>query len=152
RLLEDQTGGAMPVYQAIWQLTAAERLAEAEQALALALALALAFEDVRRRGSVIGFALASLFHSYLEFARGRVQAAEADAMAARDAADQMDPPWWGAPALAAGLIDFLVEQGRLDEADVFSGGLDGGDSTPQRLLLRSVGWLRLAQSRARLTR
>ena len=104
----------MPVYQAIWQLTAAGHLEMADQALGLAL------EDARRRGSVVGFALASLFHSYLELARGRVApgGVARRGPAALDAASQADVSWWGCPAVVAGLVDVYVEQGRLGEAEL----------------------------------
>ena len=137
----------MPLYQAIWQLTAAERLEPAEEALALALA------DARRRGSVVGFALGSLFHSYLELARGDVPAAEADAAAALDAAHQAWEGWLATPAVVAALLDVHVQQGRLEEAlrllERF--GWDGElpDSVPYRLLLHSRGLLRLGAGRPR---
>ena len=121
----------MPLYQAIWQLTAAEHFEPAEEALALAQ------KDARRRGSVVGFALGSLFHSYLELARGDVPAAEADASAALDAAHQAWEGWLATPAVVAALLDVHVQQGRLEEAlrllERF--GWDGElpDSVPYRL-------------------
>ena len=147
RLHQEQAVDAMPLYQVIWQLTAAERLEPAEEALALALA------DARRRGSVVGFALGSLFHSYLELARGDVPAAEADAAAALDAAHQAWEGWLATPAVVAALLDVHMQQGRLEEGlrllERF--GWDGElpDSVPFRLLLHSRGMLRLGAGRPR---
>jgi DNA-binding CsgD family transcriptional regulator len=141
-LVDEQAPDTMPVYQAIWQLIAAERLDVAEAALDLAL------QDTRRRGSVVGFALASLFHSYLELARGNLIAAEADVAAALEAAEPLGERWFGAPAAVAALADVCIQRGSLDTAATallghnWNGTLP--DSVPFRLLLHSRGQLRLA--------
>jgi DNA-binding CsgD family transcriptional regulator len=146
RLLEEQTSDTLPVFQAVWQLTAAERLDRAEQELDRALA------DARRRGSVAGFALGSTFHSYLELARGRVAAAEADATAALAATRETEPGVFLLPAIVAALLDVLVQQARLGEALRLLGehGWTGElpDSNPYRLLLHSRGHVRLAAGAA----
>ena len=145
RLLREQTADSMAVFQAAWQFTAAERLEAAGVAIEAALA------DARARGSVVGFALGSLFRSYLELARGRVPAAEADASAALAAASQARPGWFGRPAVVAAVIDVLIERARLPEAVELldEQGAAGAlpDSVPNRLLLHSRGWLRLAEGR-----
>jgi DNA-binding CsgD family transcriptional regulator len=147
RLHTDQTAYSMPIYQAIWQLTATEELDRAERALSQALA------DARQRGSVVGFALASLFHSYLELARGAVPAAETHALAALEAARQLPRDWFALPAIAAALLDVFVEQNRREEGEGLLGErgwtADLPDSVPYRLLLHSRDWLRLAGGRAR---
>ncbi|HEY7202613.1 MAG TPA: AAA family ATPase [Candidatus Dormibacteraeota bacterium] len=145
RLLQEQTADAMPVYQAIWQLTAAERLDPAGAALRAALA------DSRRRGSILGFATASLFLSYVELAAGRVAGAEAHAAAALDAARQASADWFAVPAVVAGVVDVHVEQARPADAERLLEEMDlagpVGDSVPLRLLLHSRGLLHLAAGR-----
>jgi DNA-binding CsgD family transcriptional regulator/AraC-like DNA-binding protein len=146
-LIDEQAPDSMPVYQAIWQLTASELLDAVDEALALAMA------DARRRASIVGFALASLFHSYLELARGDVTAAESDASASLQAAHQVSQFWFGLPAVVASLIDVYIQQGRLEDARQVLADHDWSDalpdSVPHRLLLHSRGQLRLACGDAR---
>jgi hypothetical protein len=145
RLLEEQTADAMPVYQAVWVLTAAERLRPAQAVLDQAL------DRATRSGSPVGFALASLFRSYLELARGDLPRAEAEAQSALDAAFQLPGGWFALPAVVAGLLDVLVERDRLDDGrrllERTGTAADLPDSTPARLLLCSRGRLRLALGR-----
>ena len=66
-----------------------------------------ALEDARRRGSILGYTLASAFQAQIAYRQGRLGNAEAHARAAA-AVSQAD-------ALAV-LINILIERGRLDEA------------------------------------
>jgi DNA-binding CsgD family transcriptional regulator len=145
RLLEEQTADAMPVYQAVWVLIAAERLQPAQTVLDQAL------DRAAGSGSPVGFALASLFRSYLELARGDLPRAEAEAQSALDAACQLRGGWFALPAVVAGLLDVLIERDRLDDGrrllERTGTAADLPDSTPARLLLCSRGRLRLALGR-----
>jgi DNA-binding CsgD family transcriptional regulator len=141
-LLREQTADALPFYQAVYVLTAASRLDRAAALLAAARSEALA------RGSQLGFAMASLFRSWVELSRGRVGEAEAEADAALRAAG--DEHVWpaGFPICVAAVIDVLVVRGHFAEAERLLEHHDlrfpRADGLPLRVLLHSRGELRLA--------
>jgi DNA-binding CsgD family transcriptional regulator len=142
-LLSEQTADTMPFYQAVYVLGGAERLDRAGKLLDVALADAVA------RGSQLGFALASLFRSYVELVAGRVGDAEAEAANALRAAD--DRVWsTGFPACIAATVDVLAVQGRtaLAERLLQEHDLHGPlpDSVPHRVLLHSRAQLRIVAS------
>jgi AAA ATPase domain len=147
RLLDEQTADAMPVYQAVWVLIAAERLQPAQAVLDQAL------ERATGSGSPVGFSLASLFRPYLELARGDLPRAEAEAQSALDAAAQLPGGWFALPAVVAGLLDVLIERDRLDDGwqllERTGTAADLPDSVPARLLLCSRSRLRLASAASR---
>jgi DNA-binding CsgD family transcriptional regulator len=139
-LLSEQTADTMPFYQAVYVLAGAQRLDRAAKLLDVAIADAVA------RGSQLGFALASLFRSYVELVAGRVGAAEAEAANALRAAD--DRVWsTGFPACVAAMVDVLAVQGRtaLAERLLHEHDLHGPlpDSLPHRVLLHSRAQLRV---------
>jgi DNA-binding CsgD family transcriptional regulator len=74
-----------------------------------------ALQDARRKGSVIGFAVASCWRSHLAYRRGRIDDAEADA---RSALAIVQEQRWvlGLPAAVAFLVEALVERGEHDAA------------------------------------
>lgn len=140
-LLSEQTADAMPFYQAVYVLASSSRL---DRAAAL---LDTARADAVARGSELGFALASLFRSYVELVAGHVGEAEVEATNALRAAhdDQVWPA--GFPACVAAVIDVLGVQGRtaLAERLLHDHDLAGSlaDSVSHRVLLHSRGQLRL---------
>jgi ATP/maltotriose-dependent transcriptional regulator MalT len=107
-LLADQTADSATLYDALYVLIVTGNLDRAERVCEEALA------DARARGSQFGFALASCFRSDLDFRRGRIGEAEADARAAIEAADEAG--WRFADYAVAFLIDALIELDRLDDA------------------------------------
>jgi ATP/maltotriose-dependent transcriptional regulator MalT len=140
-LLSEQTADAQPFYLATYVLAAAGHF---DRAAGL---LGIARDDAVARGSALGFAMASVFRSYVEFAAGRITQAEAEAADALRAAG--DEHVWpaGFPACVAAMIDVLAVQGRTTEAEHLlrdhdlAGSLP--DSLPHRALLHSRGQLRL---------
>ena len=145
QLLHEQTADTMPYYQMVYVLTSADRVQ-----LAATLADA-ALEDARRRGSLIGTLLASLFSAYTAMASGDIGAADAHSTLALGLSDQIQPPIFHRPACIAAVVDVLVEQDRLDDAEQLlrahatAGELP--DSVPWRILLFSRANLRIAAGR-----
>ena len=115
RLLQDaaELGGTeIAPGVAINVLIYSERFAEVDKILGLAL------EDVRRRGSLLGFVEMCTFRALSFLRQGRLRESEAESQAALDA--QPDESWaYGAPGLFGFHVDALREQGRLDAADAF---------------------------------
>ncbi|HZE05303.1 MAG TPA: LuxR C-terminal-related transcriptional regulator, partial [Solirubrobacteraceae bacterium] len=107
-LLAEQSADSATLYDALYVLIVTGRLDCAERVCDEAIA------DARSRGSRFGFALASCFRSDVDYRRGRVAQAEAEAQAAIEAADEGG--WRFADYALAFLIDALVELDRLDEA------------------------------------
>jgi DNA-binding CsgD family transcriptional regulator len=146
RLIGEQGGDAIVVFEAITALTYADRLDEADHLIAQALS------DVRKRGSLTGFVNVSTFRAQTRLRRGLVAEAEAEARAALDAA-RLDIPTYVLPGTFAILIEVLVEHGDLDSAEheLRRSGLT--DTPPKpfpfTMLLHSRAMLRLAQRRAR---
>jgi ATP/maltotriose-dependent transcriptional regulator MalT len=113
-------------------------------------ALAEAFADAHRRGSVLGFAFASLLRSYGALLQGRLADAEDDALRALEI--MREHPWAVVLLIGVGYrADALAQQGRLDEAQA---ALDeagfGGEVppfSPFAAMLDIRGRLRLAQGR-----
>jgi DNA-binding CsgD family transcriptional regulator len=108
-----------------------------------------ALADVRRRGSVIGFARTSCLRSMLRLSQGRLLDAEADA---RNAIDVAWEPGYRVSRMAhAPLIESLVAQGELQAADAAlrDAGLDGelADGYMLNFVLFARGTLRLVQGR-----
>jgi DNA-binding CsgD family transcriptional regulator len=108
-----------------------------------------ALDDVRRRGSVIGFARTSCLRSMLRLAQGRLLDAESEARNAIAAA--WEPGYRVARMVHGPLVEALVAQGELAAADSALGaaGLDGdiADSYMLNFVLFARGKLRLAQGR-----
>jgi DNA-binding CsgD family transcriptional regulator len=107
-LLAEQTADSATLYDALYVLIVTCRLDFADRVCEEALA------DARARGSQFGFALATCFRSDLDYRRGRVADAEADARTAIEAADEAG--WQFADYALAFLIDALIELDRLAEA------------------------------------
>jgi DNA-binding CsgD family transcriptional regulator len=106
-------------------------------------------DEIRKRGSVIGFARSSCMHSLLELERGALAAAESDARSTIDAAWE---PGYRIARMAYGpLVAALVEQGKLDEAQAALSDARLGEDIPDGFMLNFVlfsrGRLRLAQGR-----
>jgi len=134
-----------PLNEAAFALVVADHFEPAERFYANALA------DARRRGSVVGFATASCWRSFLAFRRGSVVEAEAEARSGLDAAG--DNGWaLGQPATLSCLIDALLERGDLEGAEGAiqqAGPPQLAGSAVVNALLHSRGRLRLAQFRPR---
>ncbi|HEV2772342.1 MAG TPA: AAA family ATPase [Thermoleophilaceae bacterium] len=132
-----------PLNEAAYALMVADHFEPAERFLAQALA------DARRRGSIVGFATASCWRSYLAFRRGALPEAEAEARSGLDAAGR-DGWALGRPAILATLVDALVERGENEEADASLAhhlpDWRPSDSALDTALLQSRGRLRLAQA------
>ena len=105
-----------------------------------------AIVEAQARGSLRGFVMASMFRSAVVHRTGDVRNAEADARSALDAATSRT--WFHLPAVAV-LVDALIEQARLDEADALleEHALVGDlpDMRPSPVLLFSRSWLRHEQ-------
>jgi DNA-binding CsgD family transcriptional regulator len=141
RLLIEQTADAPAFYTAVHILIDAERFELVDAALEQAL------DDARTRGSVLGFAIASTQRSSAAYLRGAIRDAEAEVVAALDAARQAG---WevGLPMTVSAQIDVLIEQGRLAEAEAVLSSAGFAGEIPELLafdwLLYSRGRLRLA--------
>ncbi len=110
RLLAEVTADSQLVYLAANALVLTDRLAEARDVLDAAVI------DAGRRGSVMGFVLATCWRSNALLKSGSVADAESDARASMEAASQAGLHMLAHVALAF-LIDALLELGREDEAD-----------------------------------
>ena len=142
-LIAEQTGDSGLVMDAGFALAMAGGFDRADRAWAEALA------DVRRRGSVIGFARTSCMRALLRLQQGRLADAESDARNAVEAA--WEPGYRIARMAHAPLVEALVAQGELDAADaaLAAAGLDGEipDGYMLNFVLFARGALRLAQGR-----
>ena len=142
-LVAEQSGDSGLVMDAGFALAVAGDFERAERYAEDALA------DVRRRGSVIGFARTSTMRSILRFHQGALAAAESDA---RDAIELAWEPGYRVARMAHGpLVDALVEQGALAAAEeaLAAAGLasDSADSFMLNFVQFARARLRLAQGR-----
>ena len=142
-LIAEQTGDSGLVMDAGFAAVTAGDLERADRCWDEALA------DVRRRGSVIGFARTSCLRALLRLAQGRLLDAESDARNAIAAAWE---PGYRIARMAHGpLVEALVAQGELAAADaaLATAGLDGDlpDNYMLNFVLFARGKLRLAQGR-----
>jgi DNA-binding CsgD family transcriptional regulator/tetratricopeptide (TPR) repeat protein len=142
-LIAEQTGDSGLVMDAGFAAITAGDLQRADHCWNDALA------DVRRRGSVIGFARTSCLRAMLRLAQGRLLDAESDARNAITAAWE---PGYRVARMAHGpLVEALVAQGDLvaAEAALTTAGLDGdlADNYMLNFVLFARGKLRLAQGR-----
>ena len=130
------------VHTAINTLAITERLDESQSAFDKVIALA------RRRGSALGFTIASAFRAQTFYRRGELRRAEADARAAIEVADAEG---WGLgiPAARAFLVYALVERGELEEAERTLAAL--GEEIPDVVMFDPVldarGRVRIAAGR-----
>jgi DNA-binding CsgD family transcriptional regulator len=136
RLLRDEGPDSQLFYLASGTLFLVDDFDRAEHWLDQAL------EDARKRGSVLGYGIASAGQAQVHYRRGDLTKAEAHARAAADISPE---------DAAAVLVGILIEQGRLDEADrVLARYRIPPDA--DHLLLQPIraarAWLRLAQGRA----
>jgi ATP/maltotriose-dependent transcriptional regulator MalT len=107
--LLDEVGSAEIIYwNAASVLVVADRFDPAREAIAAA------FEDARRRGSVLGFALSSTFRCLLAYRVGDVAEGAADGRQAIEAAPAGEIHIHA--YAVAFLIDCLIERGELSEA------------------------------------
>ena len=142
-LVAEQSGDSGLVIDAVFALIVGGELELAEHTIEQALA------DVRRRGSVIGFARQTCMRALLNLERGALADAESDARSTIDAAWE---PGYRIARMAYGpLVGALVDQGRLDEADdaLTAAGLQGeiADSFMLNFVRFSRARLRGAQGR-----
>jgi DNA-binding CsgD family transcriptional regulator len=133
--------GSMPGFLACMALAAAGDADGAAREIELAL------EAARRRGSVVSYTGALSIRARLRIMRGDLRAAEADARELEDLGDE----GLGRDYVAGWLLESLVGQGRLEEAEaVIASGALAGD-VPDRIVfnagLHARGLLRLAQGR-----
>ncbi len=142
-LLDEQPGDSGLVVDVVFALFTAGEFERAEHAIETALA------DVRRRGSVIGFARQTCMRAMLQLQRGALAEAESDARATIDAA--WEPGYRIARMAYAPLVEALVEQGRVDEARraLETAGLDGElpDAFMLNFVLFARARLRMADGR-----
>lgn len=136
RLLGEEGSDSQLFYLAAGTLRLADRLERAEYWLEQALA------DARKRGSVLGYGIASAAQAAVAYRRGDLTRAEAHARAAADISPE---------DAAAPLVEILIEQGNLDEAErVLVRYLIPPEA--DHLLLQPIraawGKLRIAQNRA----
>ena len=108
KLLEDLLADDLLYWNAASCLIVADRFDPAEEAIEVA------FEDARRRGSIVGFALCSCFRSLLHYRTGDVTAALADGRQALAATSPSEVLIYA--YAVAFLIDCLIERGELEEA------------------------------------
>jgi len=142
-LISEQLGDSGLVMDAGFALGAAGDFPRAEQAWSEALA------DVRRRGSVIGFARCSCMRAILRLHQGALAEAESDARNAIEAAWE---PGYRIARMAYGpLTESLIEQGDLAAAAEALAGAGFGAGIADTYMLNFVlfarGRLRLAQGR-----
>ena len=142
-LIAEQTGDSGLVMDAGFAIVTAGDLERADRCWDEALA------DVRRRGSVIGFARTSCLRAMLRLAQGRLLEAESEARNAIEVA--WEPGYRVARMAHAPLVEALVAQGELDAADaaLSIGGLvdDLNDGYMLNFVLFARAKLRLAQGR-----
>jgi DNA-binding CsgD family transcriptional regulator len=142
-LIAEQTGDSGLVMDAGFAAVTAGDLERADRCWDDALA------DVRRRGSVIGFARTSGLRAMLRLAQGRLLDAESDARNAVEAA--WEPGYRIARMVHGPLVEALVGQGEVAAADaaLTAAGLDGdlADGYMLNFVLFARGKLRLAQGR-----
>jgi DNA-binding CsgD family transcriptional regulator/tetratricopeptide (TPR) repeat protein len=142
-LIAEQSGDSGLVMDAGFALVVAGDFEQADRGWEEALA------DVRRRGSVIGFARTSCMRALLRLAQGRLPDAESDARNAVEAA--WDPGYRIARMAHGPLVEALVAQGELDAAGTVleAAGLNGElpDGYMLNFVLFARGRLRLAQGR-----
>ena len=142
RLLEEQSSSSLLVHEVAWALLfsgdedAAERLLEDTLA------------DARRRGAVPGFALAGFGRAWVRLRRGDLAGARAEAESSFGTRDLYR--WHATAPLSAGLlVEALVEQGELDEADRLLADAGVGGEVPDiaifNLPLYARGRLRIAR-------
>ncbi len=99
--------GSPAVQLPLWTLCFADHFDAAQDAIDVVLA------EARRRGSLLGFSIATTVEATVNMRRGRVRDAEASARAST--ADKADASI-DHPLAMAVLVDALTEQGRRDEA------------------------------------
>jgi ATP/maltotriose-dependent transcriptional regulator MalT len=106
--------------------------------------VAIAAAEARRRGSVFGFAVASVWRAWIELREGSAAEAEADARAAYEA---LPAGVWQHSICASCLIEVLVERGELEEAQAVLAASGGEDA-----ITTGVDWLYYARSIVRAAR
>ncbi len=140
-VVTEQSGDSGILLDVVFPLIAGGALDGAERVIEEVLV------DVRRRGSVIGFARQTCMRALLHLRRGALAEAESDARAVIDAASE--PGYRIALMAHAPLVEALVEQGRLDEAQgaLAAAGLDGEipDTFMHNFVLFARARLRCAQ-------
>ena len=142
-LISEQSGDSGVVMDAGFALGAAGDFPRADRAWSQALA------DVRRRGSVIGFARCSCMRAIVRLHQGALAEAESDARNAIEAA--WEPGYRVARMAHSPLAESLVDQGELAAADELLSGAGFGADIPDTYMLNFVlfarGRLRFAQGR-----
>ena len=136
------------------RLIVARCLAAADETELAAEAFEVAFERARRLGSPLAFAWASGMRAELNYWRGAIADAEADARNAYRLAPERR--WTGLPWIVGYLVAALVERERLDEAQqiLAHAELQGPptelpDATTVHVLLFARGLLRRARGQTR---
>jgi DNA-binding CsgD family transcriptional regulator len=130
------------VYDALAALWATEEIEAAIRAHDAALTSA------RHCGSLIAFARGSAFRAQLRYRLGWLPEAESDA---RGSLDVSEPDWPVTRMAVGGLIEVLVDRGRLDEADRELRARHGAGEIPFTFMANFLLWarcrLRVAQGR-----
>lgn len=109
QLLAEQTSSSLLVHEVAWALLFADALDDAETLLNAAMS------EARGRGAVPGFALAGFGRAWLRLRRGNLAGARAEAESSYGTRELYH--WHAtAPLALALLIEALVDQGELDQA------------------------------------
>jgi DNA-binding CsgD family transcriptional regulator len=107
-----------------------------------------AVDSARRCGSLIAFARGSAFRAQLRYRHGALAEAEADARAALDVSE---PAWPVTRMALGGLVEVLIDRGRLDEAEHALREYGGDGEIPFTFIADVLMWarvrLRAAQGR-----
>jgi ATP/maltotriose-dependent transcriptional regulator MalT len=108
----------------------------------------MAVESARRCGSLIAFARGSAFRAQLHHRHGALAEAEADARASLEVSE---PAWPVTRMALGGLVEVLIDRGRLDEADHMLRTYRGDSEIPFTFIADHLLWarcrLRVAQGR-----
>jgi DNA-binding CsgD family transcriptional regulator len=144
QLLRERTADQIAIYRTASVLMFADRTDATRHLLDEALT------NARRRGSVVGFASASLHRAFLHYRLGGLPDSEADVSNALEAQLALDE-WIGLPAALGLMLTLLVDKGDLvtAEALIEQRGLDGWITDSEhghRYVLHARGLLRLAQN------
>jgi DNA-binding CsgD family transcriptional regulator len=138
RAVADDEIVSAAAFDAPWLLSAILVLRHADRNDAAIRTLDIALTSAERRGSIAGYALASVVRASVLLRAGDIREAEADARAGLDAAPA--GTWSRLPGVGI-LVEVLIERGALDEAQrvLVESGADGElpDVRPATVLLLS---------------
>ncbi|MDQ3728653.1 MAG: AAA family ATPase [Actinomycetota bacterium] len=143
RLVASEGCESIPVYEAAWTLTYADRHELATETLSATLA------EARRRGSVFGFITSCAVRAIVATQQGDMRAVEAEA---RNGIELGLVPPFVRPSIFSSLARALMERGQLDEADAAIAESGCGPYLPEMVHMNPAfyvrGLLRMAQGQS----